>query len=269
MDQVEKDQVEKVTFSPDGKRAVGVNNDGDRFTSDIPNDPNLLSFLVQHKVEINVAPINANGGTGTDASAALVLPESETERLIQTFIVPGILTSFIFLYPTYKLLFPTKEEREKVKNKTRTGGGRGGAGRGGGGGLFGGRGGGGGGRGPGGMDPEAFAKSKAKIDLTPVTNTNFADVAGCDSGTCVFVFCLHACMYVFITYYYLFSNKFLCNLIISIRFVAYFSYISLVSCIYIYSSLLLPHTYIDLSLNLLTHPSTPPQTITINKKITE
>ena len=37
-------------------------------------------------------------------------------------------------------------------------------------------------RGPGGMDPESFAKSKAKIDLTPVTNTGFADVAGCDSA---------------------------------------------------------------------------------------
>jgi cell division protease FtsH len=32
------------------------------------------------------------------------------------------------------------------------------------------------------MDPEQFAKSKAKLDLNPVTNTNFADVAGCDSA---------------------------------------------------------------------------------------
>jgi cell division protease FtsH len=183
LDQVEKDQVEKVTFSPDGKRAVGVDNDGDRFTCDIPNDPNLLSFLVQHKVEINVAPINANGGTGTDAAAALVLPDSETERLLQTFVVPGVLTSLIFLYPTFKLLFPSKEEREKAKQKPTGGRGGGGGGRGPGG-LFGGGGGGrgGGGRGPGGLDPEAFAKSKAKIDLTPVTNTNFADVAGCDSA---------------------------------------------------------------------------------------
>ena len=183
LDEVGKDQVEKVTFSPDGKRAAGVDNDGDRFSCDIPNDPNLLSFLVQHKVEINVAPINANGGTGTgtDAAAALVLPDSETDRLLQTFVVPGVLTSLIFLYPTFKLLFPTKEERERAKQKPT--GGRGGGGRGPGG-LFGGGGGGrgGGGRGPGGLDPEAFAKSKAKIDLTPVTNTNFADVAGCDSA---------------------------------------------------------------------------------------
>ena len=180
LDEVEKDHVEKVTFSPDGKKAVGTNDDGDRFTCDIPNDPNLLSFLVQHKVEINVAPINANGGTGAADAAQLVLPESEVERLLQTFVVPGVLTSFIFLYPTFKLLFPSKEERESSA-RARTGGrGTPGAGRGGGGrgpNIFGGR-----GRGPGGVDPEQFAKSKAKIDLTPVTNTNFADVAGCDSA---------------------------------------------------------------------------------------
>lgn len=171
LDQVEKDNVEKVTFSPDGKRAVGVDDDGDRFTVDIPNDPNLLSFLVQHKVEINVAPINANGGTGAEGAAALVLPEGDFDRLLQTFIIPGIVTSGIFLFPAYKLLFPTKEQRTaRSKPKSRAPRGPGG--------LFGG----GGARGPGGLDPEAFAKSKAKIDLSPVTNTNFADVAGCDSA---------------------------------------------------------------------------------------
>jgi len=177
LDKVEKDNVEKVTFSPDGKKAVGVDNDGDRFTVDIPNDPNLLSFLVQHKVEINVAPINANGGTD-GAAAALTLPEGETDRLLQTFIVPGALTAGIFLLPAFQLLFPSKEEREKPKTKTPPGPG-----------LFGGGGGpprggppGGGARGPGGLDAESFAKSKAKIDLSPVTNTKFSDVAGCDSA---------------------------------------------------------------------------------------
>ena len=176
LDEVEKNNVEKVTFSPDGKKAVGVDDDGDRFTVDIPNDPNLLSFLVQHKVEINVAPINANGGTGSEA-AALVIPESSLDRLLQTFIVPGAITSLIFLVPTYKLLFPSKEDLEKPRSRPRAGP-RGP-------GLFGGGGGGPGGprgRGPGGLDPETFAKSKAKIDLTPVTNTKFADVAGCDSA---------------------------------------------------------------------------------------
>lgn len=177
LDEVEKDDVEKVTFSPDGKKAVGVDTDGDRFTVDIPNDPNLLSFLVQHKVEINVAPINAQGGVSAD-STALAIPSSDLGKLIQTFILPGALTTGIFAYPAVKVLLPSKEDREKRVNR------RNGAGqqRGGppGGGLFG-RGG-GGARGPGGLDPESFAKSKAKIDLSPVTNTKFSDVAGCDSA---------------------------------------------------------------------------------------
>jgi len=107
----------------------------------------------------------------------LVIPESSLDRLLQTFIIPGALTSLIFLVPTYKLLFPSKEDLEKPKSRPRAGP-RGP-------GLFGGGGppgGGRGGRGPGGLDPESFAKSKAKIDLSPVTNTKFADVAGCDSA---------------------------------------------------------------------------------------
>jgi hypothetical protein len=128
-------------------------------------------------VEINVAPINANGGVGgSDSSAPLVLPESEVDRLVQTFFLPGFFTALIFLVPTLKLLFPSKEDLDKAKQARPRAGPRGP-------GLFGGGGGGPGrGRGPGGLDPEAFAKSKAKIDLTPVTNTNFADVAGCDSA---------------------------------------------------------------------------------------
>lgn len=182
LDAVEKDQVEKVTFSPDGKKAVATDDDGDRFTIDIPNDPNLLSFLVQHKVEINVAPINAQGGTGAAGDAPLVLPEGDFDRLLQTFLVPGVLTSAIFLYPALKILLPSKEDIEKKNNAPTGPGARPGPGGGplGGGGFRGP--GGGGARGPGGLDPEAFAKSKAKIDLTPVTNTNFADVAGCDSA---------------------------------------------------------------------------------------
>ena len=121
LDAVEKDKVEKVTFSPDGKKAVATDDDGDRYTIDIPNDPNLLSFLVQHKVEINVAPINAQGGTGADGAAPLVVPEGAFDKLLQTFIVPGVLTSGIFLYPAFKILFPSKEDLE-AKDKQSTGG---------------------------------------------------------------------------------------------------------------------------------------------------
>jgi len=172
LDEVEKNDVEKVTFSPDGKKAVGVDTDGDRFTVDIPNDPNLLSFLVQHKVEINVAPINANGGTGGDA-AAVVVPEGDTEKFIQTFAIPGALMSLLYILPTINVLFPSKQQLEDDAKPKTPSGGRGG-------GLFGPPGGRGGGRG--GMDAEQFAKSKAKIDFSPVTNTDFSDVAGCDSA---------------------------------------------------------------------------------------
>merc|ERR1711871_1311843 len=126
---------------------------------------------------INVAPINANGGTGADA-AAVVVPEGATEKLVQTFVIPGALMSLLYILPTFNVLFPSKEQLEN-DNKPRTPtnpGARGG-------GMFGppgpGR---GGARGPGGMDAESFAKSKAKIDLSPVTNTDFSDVAGCDSA---------------------------------------------------------------------------------------
>ena len=115
LDEVEKNDVEKVTFAPDGKKAVGVNTDGDRFTVDIPNDPNLLSFLVQHKVEINVAPINANGGTGGDAAAALAIPEGETDKLLQTFVIPASIMSLLYVLPTLNVLFPSKEDLENEK----------------------------------------------------------------------------------------------------------------------------------------------------------
>lgn len=172
LDEVEKNHVEKVTFSPDGKKAVGVDDDGDKFTVDIPNDPNLLSFLVQHKVEINVAPINTNTGLGAGEAAPLSIPEGDLDKLLQTFVIPGAITTGIFLQPTSRLLFSTKEERDKRKAARRSGP-RGPN-------LFGGRG--GGLRGPGGLDPEQFAKTKAKVDLSPVTNTKFVDVAGCDSA---------------------------------------------------------------------------------------
>lgn len=89
---MEKDGVEKVTFSSDGKTAAGVNRKDDRFQVDIPNEPNLLSFLVQYKVEINAAPINSNGALESDANT-LKIPTNSFEIAMQTFVLPGILTS--------------------------------------------------------------------------------------------------------------------------------------------------------------------------------
>lgn len=178
LDEVGKDNIEKVTFSPDGKKALVVNDDGDRFLVDIPNDPNLLSFLVQHKVEVSVSPINANGAVAGSSSeaAALQIPESEFDKIMTTFAIPGAISAGVFGYPFVKALTKPEETpadiaKRRTANRERRG--RGG---------FFGRGPGRGGRGPGGLDPEQFAKSRAKIDLNPVTNTGFSDVAGCDSA---------------------------------------------------------------------------------------
>jgi ATP-dependent Zn protease len=48
---VNADQVEKVTFSADGTKLLGVDNNGVRLKIEsLPNDPDLLSQLTGHKV---------------------------------------------------------------------------------------------------------------------------------------------------------------------------------------------------------------------------
>ena len=48
---VEDDQIEKVTFSSDGTKLLGVDTDGGRLAiSSLPNDPDLLNSLTKHKV---------------------------------------------------------------------------------------------------------------------------------------------------------------------------------------------------------------------------
>lgn len=48
---VDADKIEKVTFSADGSQLLGVDVDGTRLKIEaLPNDPELLSQLTQHKV---------------------------------------------------------------------------------------------------------------------------------------------------------------------------------------------------------------------------
>lgn len=50
---VNKDRVEKVTFSADGTQLLGVDVDGARLKiATLPNDPDLLSQLTSHKVRL-------------------------------------------------------------------------------------------------------------------------------------------------------------------------------------------------------------------------
>ena len=71
---VEKDQVEKVTFSADGQRLLAVDTDGNRFKLDaLPNDPDLLKTLTGHKVDVTVLPSQPESGAG-DFIRSLIFP---------------------------------------------------------------------------------------------------------------------------------------------------------------------------------------------------
>lgn len=62
---VEKDEIEKVSFSYDGKKLIAVDTDGVRVKLDsIPNDPELLTILTKHKVDVTVMPNQTNQGAG-------------------------------------------------------------------------------------------------------------------------------------------------------------------------------------------------------------
>uniref|UniRef100_A0A7S3EE36 AAA+ ATPase domain-containing protein n=1 Tax=Rhodosorus marinus TaxID=101924 RepID=A0A7S3EE36_9RHOD len=83
IDAVEKDQVEKVTFSADGQRLLAVDVDGNRFRLDaLPNDPNLLKTLTEHKVDVTVLPQQEENGAVS---------------FLQSLIFPAILFGGIFL----------------------------------------------------------------------------------------------------------------------------------------------------------------------------
>merc|ERR1719287_78882 len=73
---VKADRVEKVTFSSDGTQLLGVDTDGTRLKIEaLPNDPDLLTELTGHKVDVTVLP-NTEGGSGGlgELAQSLVLP---------------------------------------------------------------------------------------------------------------------------------------------------------------------------------------------------
>jgi cell division protease FtsH len=80
---VEKNNVEKVTFSSDGQRLLAVDTDGNRFKLDaLPNDPDLLKTLTDHKVDVTVLPSQ---------------PESTPGDFLRSLIFPAILFGGLFL----------------------------------------------------------------------------------------------------------------------------------------------------------------------------
>ena len=76
INQVNGDNVEKVTFSSDGQQLLAIDTDGGRHKLEaIPNDPELLNTLTSHKVDVTVLPQEANaGGPALDFLQSLIFP---------------------------------------------------------------------------------------------------------------------------------------------------------------------------------------------------
>jgi len=72
---VDADRIEKVTFSADGTQLLGVDTEGVRIKIEaLPNDPELLTQLTSHKVDVTVLPANENAGGLGDLAQSLILP---------------------------------------------------------------------------------------------------------------------------------------------------------------------------------------------------
>lgn len=71
---VNADRIEKVTFSADGTQLLGVDSEGVRIAIEaLPNDPDLLSQLTSHKVDVTVLPTQEAGGLG-ELAQSLIFP---------------------------------------------------------------------------------------------------------------------------------------------------------------------------------------------------
>ena len=71
---VNKDRIEKVTFSADGTQLLGVDVDGTRIRIEaLPNDPDLLTSLTNHKVDVTVLPQQEASGLG-ELAQSLIFP---------------------------------------------------------------------------------------------------------------------------------------------------------------------------------------------------
>ncbi|GFH60005.1 hypothetical protein CTEN210_16481 [Chaetoceros tenuissimus] len=72
---VNADKIEKVTFSADGTQLLGVDTEGVRIKIEaLPNDPDLLTQLTGHKVDVTVLPATENAGGLGELAQSLILP---------------------------------------------------------------------------------------------------------------------------------------------------------------------------------------------------
>mmetsp|Transcript_39104 Transcript_39104/g.57090 ORF Transcript_39104/g.57090 Transcript_39104/m.57090 type:complete len:689 (+) Transcript_39104:240-2306(+) len=72
---VNANRIEKVTFSSDGTQLLGIDTDGSRIRIEaLPNDPDLLTQLTNHKVDVTVLPSTENQGGLGELAQSLILP---------------------------------------------------------------------------------------------------------------------------------------------------------------------------------------------------
>lgn len=72
---VNANRIEKVTFSADGTKLLGVDTEGVRLAIEsLPSDPDLLTELTTHKVDVTVLPIQETGGGLGTLAQSLFLP---------------------------------------------------------------------------------------------------------------------------------------------------------------------------------------------------
>ncbi|MEO1148388.1 MAG: ATP-dependent zinc metalloprotease FtsH3 [Cyanobacteria bacterium J06638_22] len=81
IEEVEQQNVEKVTISSDRSRAIATTQDGDRATVNLFNDPELLDILNDNNVDIIVAPQTE---------------DNVLARVLSTLIIPFLLIAVLF-----------------------------------------------------------------------------------------------------------------------------------------------------------------------------
>ena len=130
LNMVQTDRIAKVTFNTEGTQLLGLDHDGTPLViRALPEDPDLLTQLTQHRVDVAVLPAPTSGGM------------AGLGQLVQSLLFPAALLAGLF--------FLSRRANSQ-----------------------------------GGSDnnPMSFTKSKALVQLLPVTSVNFDSVAGCDGA---------------------------------------------------------------------------------------
>jgi cell division protease FtsH len=71
---VDNDLIQKATFSSDGAKLLGVDKYGALIKIDVPDDPGLLTQMVEHNVDVIVLPAEESRSGVPDTVISMFLP---------------------------------------------------------------------------------------------------------------------------------------------------------------------------------------------------